>query len=260
MYQWKGLLKKEWVSMISWFYGVLGISILVVFIIPFGSSLFYGGLSPFELSILTNIVWVSLSILIPTVILLISFGKEMQRPDILLHSTASILKLLSVKIVFAALVGALNMFIPIMLLLIQSRFSAFPLDLGFKVAFQMASLLAFAFYATAILIMCTGLFFGVLYQVIKPVVGGFALPIVIVLFLCSSWVAEKVTTTALYMKIGEIGPVVGLKEGAIDLGEWRLFFDIEEIYFHTGNLLMDILLTIILLITAAALLEKKVRL
>ena len=260
MKQWSGLMKKEWFSMKEWFYGVIGAAILCILIIPFGISLFYKEVNPLGISFGISIFWTVSGVVIPTVVLLTSLGKEMQRPDTWLHSTASIRKLLGVKMTFAALVGGLNLLVSMAMLFIQLRFSTLPLEVTFKTIIQMGSLLIFALYVTSILIMCTGLFFGAIFQVIKPVVKGFTWPIIVILFLVTSWVTERITRTALYNKIGGIGPVFGPEKGAFGLEEGNYIFEIEEIYFRTGDLLMDVIVAVILFIIATVLIEKKVRL
>lgn len=260
MKQWNGLMKKEWSSMKEWFYGVIGAAVVCILIIPFGISLLYQEVNALGLSFGISIAWTAAGVVIPTVVLLNSLGKEMQRPDVWLHSTASISKLLGVKMIFAALIGGLNLVVSMMMLFIQLKFSTLLLDITFKTAIQMGGLLILALYVASIAIMCTGLFFGAIFQVIKPITKGFTWPIILTFFLVTSWVTERITRTALYNKIGEIGPVLGPKKGAFELEEGKFFFEIEEIYFRTGDLLMDLIIAVILFIIATVLIEKKVRL
>lgn len=260
MKQWNGLMKKEWSSMKEWFYGVIGAAVVCILIIPFGISLFYQEVNPLGISFGISISWTVAGIVVPTVVLLNSLGKEMQRPDVWLHSTASISKLLGAKMIFATLIGGLNLVVSMVMLFIQLRFSTLLLEITFKAAIQMGGLLILALYVTSIAIMCTGLFFGAIFQVIKPIVKGFTWPIIVILFLVTSWVTERITRTAFYNKIGGIGPKLGPEKGAFELREGHFFFEIEEIYFRTGDLLMDIIMAVILFIIATVLIEKKVRL
>ena len=259
MKQWNGLLKKEWATMSGQFYLTAGASLIFSLLIPFGSSLFNWGLDALEVSLILSLVWMATSMLIPTIMLLISLGKEMSRPDIWLHSPASILKLFGSKAVFAGFVGFVNMVIPTMVLIIESRFSGFPVELSFVTNLNIGGLLFVTFYMASLLIMCTGLFFGVLYQLMKPVVKGFAIPNVVILFLFSSWLAERISSTTAYKKISNIGPIKGPGKGLFNIDEGNFFFQIDTTFFYMGDTLLNLLFGALLFITAVVLFEKKVR-
>ena len=259
MKQWNGLLKKEWATMRGQFFATLGAWLLFTLLIPFGSSLFNRGLDALELSLILSLVWVVASLLIPTVMFLISLGKEMNRPDIWLHSPASIFKLFGSKAVFAGFVGFVNMMIPTIVVIIESRFSGFPVVLSFITTLNIAGLVFVVFYMLSLLVMCTGLFFGVLYQLMKPVMGGFTIPNVVILFLFSSWLVERISSTAVYKKISNIGPIKGPGEGVFNIEEGNFFFEIDTTLFYMGDTLLNLLLGVLLFITAVVLFEKKVR-
>ena len=259
MKQWNGLLRKEWAAMSGQFYASVVASILFVGLIPFGSRLFNWGLDVLELSLISSLTWMIICIFIPTIILLISLGKEMNRPDIWLHSGASIFKMFGSKAVYAALVGVVNLVIPFIAIIIGSRFSAFPLELTFKMALQVGSLFFISFYITSLLIMGTGLFFGVLYQLTKPVMRGFALPNVVILFLISSWLVEWITTKSFYKELTSFGAITNPGEEIFTIVKGNFFFEIDTVVFYTGDILVDLVVGVLLFITAVVLFEKKVR-
>lgn len=259
MKQWNGLLKKEWATMSGQFYGTLGASILFTLLIPFGSSLFNWGLDALEVSLILSLVWMAASLLIPTIMLLISLGKEMNRTDIWLHSTSSIFKLFGSKAVFSGFVGFVNMVIPTLVIIIESRFFVYLMDFSFKTILEIGVIMFFMFYMISLLVMCIGLFFGVLYQLMKPVAKGFAIPNVVILFLFSSWLAERISSTAAYKKIVNIGPIKGPGEKVFNIDGENFLFEIDTTPLYMGDILLNFVFGALLFITAVVLFEKKVR-
>lgn len=259
MKQWNGLLKKEWSVMSGQFYATIIASILFTLLIPFGSTLFNWGLDALNLSFVLSFVWLVASLFIPTIMLLISLGKEMKRPDIWLHSTASIFKLFGSKTVFAGFIGFVNMAIPMLVIIVESRYIDLLVDFQFKTILALGCLLFFALFMMSLLIMCTGLFFGVLYQLMKPVLKGFSGPVVVILFLISSWVLERVTSSTVYEKMTSFGPVIGLDKGILKIAQASGFVEIDITFVHTGPIFLDLLLAVLSFVLAVVLFEKKVR-
>ena len=148
-------------------------------------------------------VWgLMLSIILPTTVLLVSLNKEMHRPDIWLHSTASTVKLFGVKMLFASMIGFVNILFPFIIVLIDQDFRISNRIL-FNDVFQLVQVVMF--FLLSIFIMCTGLFLGVLYQLLKPVVKGFSGPIVVMIFLFLSWLQARLAESAIYTKITHFG-------------------------------------------------------
>lgn len=259
MKQWNGLLKKEWSSMRGQFYATVGAAILFTLLIPFGSNLFSWGLGALELSLILSMIWMVVSTFIPMIMLLISLGKEMSRPDIWLNSTASIFKLFGSKAVFAGLIGAVNMAIPIVVIIIGSRYSDWLVDFPFQTILKLGGFFYLMLCIQSLLVMGQGLFFGVLYQLMKPVIRGFSGPVVVILLLFSSWVTARVVSSTVYEKLTGFGPVIGLDKDVFSITKGNHFFEIYSDVFHTGTLLVDLLFAVFLFITAVVLFEKKVR-
>lgn len=260
MKQWNGLLKKEWATMRDQFYATVVASFLFTLLIPFGGSFFNWGLDALEVSLILSLVWIGVSVVIPTTMLLISLGREMNRPDNWLHSTASIYKLFGSKVVLAGLVGFVNMLIPIMIIIIGSRYSTYFMGISLKMLFEIGILIFSISYLISLLVMGTGLFFGVLYQLIKPVMRGFAIPVVGILFLFFLWLTERVMTTSAYKKVSEFGPIKGPADMGFKIGEDSFFYEIDATPFYVGDIFLNILFSILLFISAVTLFEKKVRL
>lgn len=259
MKQWNGLLKKEWAMMSGQFYAVMIASILFTLLIPVGSNLLNIGLGALELSLLFSGIWMAIGVLIPTIMLLISLGKEMSRPDILLHSTASIFKVFGSKAVFSGLVGAVSIAIPMLIIIVGSRYSDWLVDYPFQLVLELGGLLYVLLYIQSLLVMCQGLFFGVLYQLIKPAIKGFAVPVVAILFIFFSWTVARISSTATYENITKFGPIIGLDQDIFSMTKGNNFLKIDLTSWYTGAVIFDLLLAVLLFICAMLLFEKKVR-
>lgn len=260
MKQWNGLLKKEWSVMSGQYYATIIAVILFTLLIPFGSTLFNWGIAALELSFVLSLIWMVASLLIPTIMLLISLGKEMNRPDIWLHSTVSVFKLFGLKAILAGLVGFINMAIPMLIIIVESRYIDLFADIEYKMILELNFLLFFTLFMVSLLIMCTGLFFGVLYQLMKPVIKGFSGPVVVILFIFSSWAFERISSTAGYEKLISLGPVIGgPNKNLVEITQGNHYFKVFDTPMNTGDIVVDLLLAVFLFIAAVVLFEKKVR-
>ena len=262
MKQWNGLLKKEWVTMREWLYGNAVIAILLMLVASFGlSMLIEGKVNVFLILGIVIIIWIITSIFLPVVILLNSLWKDWNRPDLWLHSTSSIYKLFGSKSIFAIIVGAVNVLIPTSLLLIYALFWGSPLfELSFGELVFFVWLLVFAFFTASIMIMCTGLFFGVFYQLIKPVVKGFTVPITVILFVILAQTFERVKVTTIYQKVAAFGPIGDPTREKFYIERGNFFIGPTEPVVYTGDVLLSLLFILLLFVVSTVLFEKKVRL
>ncbi|WP_172370345.1 hypothetical protein [Sporosarcina jiandibaonis] len=240
MKQWNGLMRKEWLAMKGWFYGSLIMLLIAILFLLLASS---EELSVRELLSIFSTLWIVFSVVLPTMILLVSLNKEMHRPDIWLHSTAPTVKLFGVKMVFASIIGFVNILFPFIIFLIVSKFSAVIVIMSFLLA---------------IFSMCIGLFLGVLYQLLKPVVKGFSGPIVVMIFLFLSWLQARLAESAIYTKITYFGRLN--QEVAYDIQKESFSFEFASMEIHTGELIIDTTLAVLFFIAATTLFDKKVRL
>ncbi|MCZ2259111.1 hypothetical protein [Sporosarcina sp. G11-34] len=255
MKQWNGLLKKEWVSMKGWLYGTVGASILFVLIIPFVVSMFVKGV--FDVLLFALIPsWILFSLILPVIVLLNSLKKETGRLDIWLHSPVSIFKLFGVKAIFAGFVGAVNLFFATFVGSIQLSNSNLDIDFAFSGA---GVVFIFVLFLVSLMAMCIGLFARVLYLVIEPSVKVFAIPILVGFFFVVSWIFQRIEGTMIYEKITTFGPIRSVSKNGFSIEKEQFFFEANETIFHTGDLLVNVLFTILLFVTSAVLFEKKVR-
>jgi hypothetical protein len=243
MKQWNGLLRKEWLAMRGWLYGSLITQICGVLFLSFASIFLFEEFSMRELLSFFSTLWVIISVVLPTMILLVSLNQEMVRPDIWLHSTVPTAKLIGVKMVFASMIGFINLLFPLIIFLIGSKLSALIVIMSFLLS---------------IFIMCTGLFLGVLYQLLKPVVKGFSGPIVVMIFLFLSWLQARLAESAIYTKITHFGRIN--QEVTYDIQKESFSFEFGNMEIHTGELLIDTTIAVLLFIAATTLFDKKVRL
>ncbi len=257
MKQWNGLLNKEWITMRGQFFAIIAASIFFIIVIPFSTNLFSLSVDSLGLSIIMGLMWMVVSMFIPAVLVLISLGKEMRRPDIWLHSEVSIFKLFSAKAVFAIIVSAVSLAIPVVVILVEARFLTFPLELGLKMGLQVGGLLFIFFYIFSLLFMSTGLFFGVIYQLIKPKI--FAVPIVLILFILSSMLIQWITATKIYIKLTSFWAIDGPGETFLEFGRETPFLEIDTTTIYAGDLLVGALFSVLLFITAVIIFDKKVK-
>jgi hypothetical protein len=259
MKQWNGLLRKEWLAMKGWFYGSIIAQVGVVLFLSIASIFLTADLSMMEILPIFSGVWgVMLSVILPTTVLLVSLNKDMQRPDIWLHSTAPTAKLFGVKMLFASLIGFVNILLPLIIVLIESRFSVFNISIPFNAVAQVGTTVAVMFFLLSIFIMCIGLFLGVIYQLLKPVVKGFSGPIVVMIFLLLSWLQARLTESTAYAKIAHFGRLN--LEFNYNIQKGNFFVELASMEIYASELLLNFAFAFLFFIAATTLFEKKVRL
>jgi len=262
--QWNGLLKKEWISM-KWpllAMVVIGIAVLTVFpflfIRTFGLDIHY-----YEITVVMSFLWALAGVLVPVGTLLVLLEREMRRPDVWLHSTVSIYKLIGSKMVFAVLIGTISFLLPTLVLAIEYNFISLPIYvMGDMFRFGVWFLITL-FYAS-VAVMGFGFFLWVLYRLLKQVIRGFAVPATLLLFVLFIWLSVRIGQTELYERFVQVGKV-DLSRVAIlrtpSGGQYEsgpfLFYTAE---FYTGELVVDVLLMLAMFIGGAVLFEKKIRL
>ncbi|MBE1553258.1 hypothetical protein [Sporosarcina limicola] len=260
MQQWNGLLRKEWVTMkrlllVSALFAVATMSILPIIITRFLGA----GVHVFEIALVICFMWASASVLAPVIALFTMLERDMKRPDMWLHSNASIFKLIGSKVVFAMLIGTGGLFIPTIVLALYYAFLT-PSILTFNALLFYGSIFVVVLFVASISILCTGFFFWVLYQLMRPYIKGFSIPVTIILFFFSSYVVQITGNSDLYNKIVKVGPVdlLQLKNPKLDIEKG--YFELTGATFYTGQIVFDVLFTVIMFIVATVLFEKKVRL
>lgn len=105
----------------------------------------------------------------------------MKWPDIWLHSTASVFKLMGSKVFVAVLVGIGSLLIPTAVVALQYVFVGTEI-FSFYELLYFGSLFVCMIFVGSISVMSTGFFFWVIHQLLKPYVKGFSVLLTLVLF------------------------------------------------------------------------------
>ena len=260
MKQWNGMVRKEWVTM-KWpliVSALVAITVMAVF--PFLITGFLATeVHVFEFALVICFLWAGASVFAPVTALFTMLGSEMKRPDVWLHSNASIFKLIGSKAFMALMIGVGGLLIPTTVLAVHyalSKSTMFSFD---ELLFFGTTFIVICFEAS-IVFMSVGFFFWVINRLQKPYVKGFSIVITIILFLISARVYGQFALSELYQKLVMVGPIdlLALKNPAIVMD--FVYFDHTETLFYTGEILFSTFSTVALFVVAAVLFEKKVRL
>lgn len=257
MKQWNGLLKKEWVGMKGWVYGLLGASVFFIFVLPFVLYVMFGATFMAMMPFLVFLVAFT-----PGLLLLVSLGKETVRPDVWLHSPASVFKLFGAKAFIAAGTGAVQLLISSLLLILQLSILDGTAGFIFDSRFLFDGSFTFlALFYISLVLMCYGLLFRVVYIVIRTYTKVLTGPVMIGLAFLAFWVANAVTKSAVYENIANFGPIGTLQERRyyVDEAEGSYFW-LGGSSFYIGEIVLNVGFIALLFVTASVLFEKKVRL
>ncbi|WP_342513638.1 hypothetical protein MKY34_02250 [Sporosarcina sp. FSL K6-1522] len=260
MQQWNGLLRREWVSMkwlllVSVLFAVTTMAVMPAVVI----RAFDMNVLVFEVALVICFLWACASMLAPAVTLLTILEREMKRPDMWLHSNASIFKLIGSKVFFALLIGAGGLLIPTFVLALYYAFGGSSI-LAFNALLFHGSLFIGAIFVASIAITCMGFFFWVLYRLMEPYIKGFSIPVTIFLFFLVAGITERIMASDVYNKLVKVGPVdlYQLKNPKLEIGNG--YFEVIGTNFYTGEIVFNVLFTMAIFIGGAVLFEKKVRL
>lgn len=253
MNQLRGLIRKDW-TIIK---GYVLLALLLDFIIPIGSAMlfpveFYEGLLVFSGTV------IALHMLLPLVLLSILFTKEMDRPDIFFHSSASIHKINAGKLLTVMFSTTVSLFWISALTLV---FLLFAPNLA-EVRYLLPSGLLFAagvlFFSMQVTIVYY--FYMTLFYTMKPKIGGFAYIVTIGLFIFSLEMWDRFKTTEFFTAITDFWNV--------PMGESELLTSISRGLMITietpgtlpvGHFAVVSVLLVVLYSVSAYWFEKKVR-
>lgn len=267
MKEWKGLFAREWIIM-RW--GIIAFAFITAFIVLLGpviSSRASGIPQDFFTDTFVIVgAFLFLNIFIGAGVLCTSLGEEMKRPDIWLHSPASVLKLVVAKALFAASITSFILLIGVGLLGI----SYFLSDAIGTISASDALLSLLSAYIVILLVsifvMAIGFFFWSCYQVIRSRFGKLSKFITSILFFVGIFTGillwEKLRNRDLYDAIRDFGPVKLTNAKFYNEYMSQLFTGIvpEGFSFSIGILLVGSLFTAFLFVAGSLLFEKKVRL
>ncbi|KAA0948747.1 hypothetical protein FQ087_17305 [Sporosarcina sp. ANT_H38] len=253
---WKGLLRKEW-ALMKW---RLIIFVLITSAIQYlgVNRLVYGLPEDFYASIQPIIALCFMLHLAMAISLLFDgLGKEMGRPDIWLHSPASILQLVFAKISLIVITIGCSLFLcgTIAGIYNYARDGAVPVvdDLILFLGVGVVILL------NAIYVMAVVFFFWSIYQVFRSRIGWFS--IVVVIALVNMWIIgwELVWSMEMVHLVTEIGPMHGSIK-TVDILMLSNYIVPGGSILTIGSLVLYGMMTVLYLVVGSILFEKKVRL
>lgn len=260
---WQGLLMKERLLMRGWFYATIAFMTLLTFVLPVFLTLYFK-FSSNEIKegfTAITIFWFLFVIFIPAIILMVSVGKEVERPDIWLHSKNTIFTLFGVKTLYASFVGAVNILISsfFIVLLYTVHLQPFRLVLG-EGTLRFWFLFLISIFFLSVILMVVGLLFRVVYLILRPYTKKITGIITFGLLFLFVWVVEKISNSSIYQEISMFGKIGSLSGSRFYLEDESSYLSIDATLFHIGEIVLNIGFASLLFITAALLFEKKVRL
>lgn len=253
MNQLRGLFMKDW-TIIK---GYVLVALLLDIIIPLGSAMlfqvdFFEGLLVFSGTVM------ALHALLPIVLLSILFTKDMDRPDIFFHSSASIHKINASKFCAVILATAISLvwvsMLTFILLLFAPNLDALENLLPSGAAFAAGILFS------SVLIAVIYYFYLTMFYTMKPKIGGFAYIVTFGLFIFGLEMWDRFIATDLYAAATDFG-VIQLNESELltNISHGLMLSFENPPTLQIGQFLVIALLLILLYFIAAYWFEKKVR-
>ena len=253
MNQLRGLFMKDW-TIIK---GYVLLALLLDIIIPVGSATlfqveFYEGLLVFSGTVM------ALHTLVPVVLLSILFTKEMDRPDIFFHSTASIHKINASKMLTVLFATAISLIWISALTFVILLFAPDLAEIKNMIptgAMFVAGILFFSIQITFIYY-----FYLTIFYTMKPKIGGFAYIVAFGLFIFGLEMWDRFTATELYATVTNFW-ILPLKESDLLTNVSRGLMGAFETpgKLPIGEFLFSTFLLVFLYFLSSYLFEKKVR-
>lgn len=253
MNQLRGLFMKDW-TIIK---GYVLVALLLDVIIPFGSAMlfqveFFEGLLVFSGTVM------ALHALLPIVLLSILFTKDMDRPDIFFHSSASIHKINASKFCAVILATVISLvwisMLTFVFLLFAPNLEELKNLLPSGAAFA-AGILIFSAFITVIYY-----FYLTMFYTMKPKIGGFAYIVAFGLFIFGVEMWDRFTATDFYTTTTDFWVIqLNNSEFLKNVGNGMMMSFENPHTIHAGQLLVSTVLLVILYLAAAYWFDKKVR-
>jgi hypothetical protein len=257
MNQLKGLLMREGLRTKHWLIGLL---VSVTVILSAGPQVLMGifgqGDDTATIGFMTGLMMLYLHVAVMVVMLITSLEKDMARTDIWFHTPASTLKLVLAKVIFP-------LFTTMASLIFTSLFTFGYLLMSFENTVRLVEVLQFALLVNggvilmAVYAAAAGLFFWVLYRVLRSWSKAAAVIIAIAAVFIAGFLWDRLLSAPFMTVLGEI-PLGSLVPGDLVAEVFELAMthgpsvQIAEVLITTG--------TVILLFTVSVIwFDKKVR-
>lgn len=259
MEQWNGLMRKEWVQWRWQLVFAVGIMLIGLLALPtVVGMLTKDSKIAFEMTIMLSFMVMMVGMIIPVISFATMFNRDMKQQDLWLHSTASAYKLIGAKFLMAAVVGAVALLVPAVVVAIRFVLSDVKIVTFDELAFFGTTSLIFFFFISLTL-MVIGFFFIIIDRLMKPFLMGFSIIVTGLLFVISVRLYGEITNSVFYENVFRAGKIdlLALKNSKLEIGEGS--FLIMGVDLYIGDILFDIALTIVLFFIAIKLFAKKVR-
>ncbi|WP_251667724.1 MULTISPECIES: hypothetical protein [unclassified Sporosarcina] len=260
---WRGLFRKEWVLLKGLTIWIVVLNVLVILAMPSAIANWVGisGVL-YEHTHIVAGTWFAFYIFSGVGILFYSLAKEMNTPEIWLHSPRTMLQLAGAKGLFAAFIAIITLFFGGML----AGIALFILSDG-SMASVWQEVLALVSVLLAIslklsFMMAVGFFFWCLYQVIRFRTRFFAVPLTVMLFFLALTIGEMLRVNNFFDWLRKLLPIKLTNEPFYNEQTSYFFTGLvpNGIVFSVGSLLFYVVLIYALFAAGSRLFEKKVRL
>ncbi len=253
-----GLLKKEFrLSRQSVFIN-LSILAFVILIVFLNVNLLMRGIDQSSIAkfVFTLMILV-FQILYLAFFMLRSLRKEGKQLHLWLHNPHPAIQLLLAKL----LNGILALFLSILISYLASVY--FASKIGFSTGLiPLSFILVGALFATSIYLAIWVIFLWTLYQVLKNLIGKISIPVVIGIWIGSSWLLQLFSQTQIYQYLTDWGKldISKIMSFLTSLASHSPNFDLQfkPLYIHIGDYLFHALLILVLLFLSSWFLDKKV--
>lgn len=259
---WKGLFQKEWMFSKWEVLTLILLNSAVVTLLPFGIKSAVDIPQDFSdgMSIFTGL-WLVVHMFLGLKLLFTSLKGEMNRPDVWLHSPASIYQIVGVKALFAAFVNAIMLSVGGGLLGISWYLNEANRILSLTDGTLVLISILIKIFLISIVVMMTGFLFLSIYYVVRSRYRNFTALIILLLFFVGALLLEKVRILNVFSALTDFGPVRLTNAKFYDQTNHNLFSLLvpDGVIFTIGGLFVYGGITAVLFILGAVLLEKKVR-
>ncbi|WP_153722505.1 hypothetical protein [Sporosarcina cascadiensis] len=260
---WSGLFRKEWI-LLKWLtIGIVVLNALVILAVPSVITNLTGVSGTlYEHTHIVAGTWFALYTFSGAGILLYSLTKEMNTPDIWLHSPRSMFQLAGAKALLSAFIAIATLFLGGLLAGIMFYILGdWSTDSVWRGALALISILL-AISLKSCFLMAVGFFFWSLYQVIRVRMRFFVVPLTVMLFFLALAIWEMLRINDFFDWLRTLIPIKLTNESFYNEQADYLFtgFVRDGIVFSVGSVLFYAVLIYVLLAAGSRLFEKKVRL
>jgi len=260
--RWRGLFQKEWMFSKWEVLTLILLNSAVVIVLPFGIKNvvdipqdFSDGMSSF------TGLWLVVHMFLGLKLVFTSLKGEMNRPDVWLHSPASIYQIIGVKVLFAAFVNAIMLSVGGGLLGVFWYLNESNRILSLTDGTLVLISILIKIFLISIVVMMTGFLFLSIYYVVRSRYRNFTALVILLLLFVGAHLFEKLRVFSVFSALTDFGPFRLMNAKFYDETNYNLFSLLvpDGVIFTIGGLFIYGGITAVLFILGAMLLEKKVR-